>query len=543
MQFLIAIPFILTVYTQSLYLEPLQYYSESFLPGTKITIKGDATQFCYVQQGKIVQNILNKSEFQVDAIAFTKGENETILILNSQGQLLNNSQNIISTIPKFQSKKCKILWNKNSIAIYCFDTQHLYIIQDQQTISEHQLENLKDAQIIQQKYIVLKGQELFFNYNVGIDSISIKSVDVFRIIDDKILVFVAQQNQTSVIYIYKFTFDQFVYNRRVILKKLYKNITSVLMTENEEIYITTLYQLIKYDGSEKVYEIRNVQNLYNSHNIVIAISNLGVFEQDDDQIELYNLMANPMQIMDLIIDDKNNYILSRQYMYQVTFSGFNSELICYPQEYHKSGVYKLEIKENDKKYKLIEIEIQQPIINSRNENLLWIGAAIFFVGILTLDYLLKIVLILIIIMYQLTKQLVDFRRNQFLNQGLQTEFTIQSENTNKLVSVGSQLKNLNNIEKQRYLKPESSYDESSGESSVMCEQNRQKRLNVDDVVSMVIDTECNQTIKLEAKPFQKNNRVEQEWESQKSIIIMNIDEEAIDNLDLNEFFDEQYTIL
>ncbi|CAD8062844.1 unnamed protein product [Paramecium sonneborni] len=146
-------------------------------------------------------------------------------------------------------------------------------------------------------------------------------------------------------------------------------------------------------------------------------------------------------------------------------------------------------------------------------------------------------------MYQLTKQLVDFRRNQFLNQGLQTEFTIQSENTNKLVSVGSQLKNLNNIEKQRYLRPESSYDESSGESSVMCEQNRQKRLNVDDVVSMVIDTECNQTIKLEAKPFQKNNRVDQEWESQKSIIIMNIDEEAIDNLDLNEFFDEQYTIL
>ncbi|CAK75785.1 unnamed protein product (macronuclear) [Paramecium tetraurelia] len=146
-------------------------------------------------------------------------------------------------------------------------------------------------------------------------------------------------------------------------------------------------------------------------------------------------------------------------------------------------------------------------------------------------------------MYQLTKQLVDFRRNQFLNQGLQTEFTIQSENANKLVSVGSQLKSLNNIEKQRYLRPDSSYDESSGESSVMCEQNRQKRLSVEDVLSMVIDSECNQAIKLEPKPFQKNNRVDQEWESQKTIIILDVDEEAVDSLDLNEFFDEQYTIL
>ncbi|CAD8152853.1 unnamed protein product [Paramecium octaurelia] len=146
-------------------------------------------------------------------------------------------------------------------------------------------------------------------------------------------------------------------------------------------------------------------------------------------------------------------------------------------------------------------------------------------------------------MYQLTKQLVDFRRNQFLNQGLQTEFTIQSENANKLVSVGSQLKSLNNIEKQRYLRPESSYDESSGESSVMCEQNRQKRLSVEDVLSMVIDSESNQAIKLEPKPFQKNNRVDQEWESQKTIIIQDVDEEAVESLDLNEFFDEQYTIL
>ncbi|CAD8155052.1 unnamed protein product [Paramecium octaurelia] len=146
-------------------------------------------------------------------------------------------------------------------------------------------------------------------------------------------------------------------------------------------------------------------------------------------------------------------------------------------------------------------------------------------------------------MYQLTKQLVDFRRNQFLNQGLQTEFTIQSENANKLVSVGSQLKSLNNIEKQRYSRPDSSYDESSGESSVMCEQIRQKRLRVEDVLSMVIDSECNQIIKLEPKPFQKNNRVDQEWESQKTIIILDVDEEAVDNLDLNDFFDEQYTIL
>lgn len=46
------------------------------------------------------------------------------------------------------------------------------------------------------------------------------------------------------------------------------------------------------------------------------------------------------------------------------------------------------------------------------------------------------------------------------------------------MSVGSQLKNLNNIEKNRYLKPESSCDESSGESSVMCELNRQKRLSI-----------------------------------------------------------------
>ncbi|CAD8166104.1 unnamed protein product [Paramecium pentaurelia] len=135
-------------------------------------------------------------------------------------------------------------------------------------------------------------------------------------------------------------------------------------------------------------------------------------------------------------------------------------------------------------------------------------------------------------MYQITKQMVDFRRNQFLNQGLQTEFTIQSENGNKLVSVGSQLKNLNNIEKHRYLKLDSSFEESSGESSVMCDQFQQKFLSIEEVQQMVIDTSINQAIKLEPKALQKNNRVGLEWESQKSIIIMNVDEQAINEIDL-----------
>ncbi|CAD8151178.1 unnamed protein product [Paramecium octaurelia] len=136
--------------------------------------------------------------------------------------------------------------------------------------------------------------------------------------------------------------------------------------------------------------------------------------------------------------------------------------------------------------------------------------------------------------------MVDFRRNQFLNQGLQTEFTIQSEHGNKLVSVGSQLKNLNNIEKNRYLKPDSSYEECSGESSVICDQYQQKCLSIEQVQQMVIDTSINQAIKLEPKALQKNNRVDQEWESQKSIIIWNVDEHAIDQINLNEFFIDQY---
>lgn len=56
------------------------------------------------------------------------------------------------------------------------------------------------------------------------------------------------------------------------------------MTENEDIYLATSYQLMKYDGSETIYEIRNIQNLYNLHkqDIIISISNFGVFEYEDD---------------------------------------------------------------------------------------------------------------------------------------------------------------------------------------------------------------------------------------------------------------------
>lgn len=69
------------------------------------------------------------------------------------------------------------------------------------------------------------------------------------------------------------------------------------------------------------------------------------------------------------------------------------------------------------------------------------------------------------------------------------------------MSASSQLKNLNNIEKNKYIKLDSSYEESSGESSVMCEFNRQRKLNVEDVIAMVVDTECECAVKLEAKPF------------------------------------------
>ncbi|CAD8056848.1 unnamed protein product [Paramecium primaurelia] len=388
MQFLIAIPFFLTAYTQSLELETLEYYSQIYPPGTKLTLSREATQFCYVQQGKIVENILSKTEFQTDAIAFTKVENDTIIILNSKGQILKEEQNIILTLPKFESKDCKMLSNTQSVAIYCFDTQHLYVIQNLKNVTEYQLDKIKDIQIFEDKYIVLKGKELFFNFNEIIDSINTTSIEVFRIINNKNLVILASQNQTSVIYIYKFVLDQFVYNRKVILKRLYENPTSILMTENEDIYLATSYQLMKYDGSETIYEIRNIQNLYNLHkqDIIISISNFGVFEYEDDQIELYNLMANPMQIIDLIIGKNNNYVLSRQYLYQVTYSKFNPELICYPQVYHKSGIYELGIKENDEEEKVIDIQIQYPILTTRNEHWLWIGAGIFLVGVLALVY-------------------------------------------------------------------------------------------------------------------------------------------------------------
>lgn len=52
------------------------------------------------------------------------------------------------------------------------------------------------------------------------------------------------------------------------------------MTENEDIYLATTSQIIRYDGSETVYEIKNIQNLYNLYkqDVVIAISKFGVFE-------------------------------------------------------------------------------------------------------------------------------------------------------------------------------------------------------------------------------------------------------------------------
>ncbi|CAK73504.1 unnamed protein product (macronuclear) [Paramecium tetraurelia] len=133
--------------------------------------------------------------------------------------------------------------------------------------------------------------------------------------------------------------------------------------------------------------------------------------------------------------------------------------------------------------------------------------------------------------------MIDFCPNQFLNLGLQTEFTIQSENEyrlaqqnrNKLVSVGSQQKNLNNIEKHRYLKPNSSFEEYSGEYSVICDQlsNQNRAQSITEKVQNL---------------YINSNLVGQEWESQKSIIIVNVDEHAIDQIDLNEFFIDQYSI-
>ncbi|CAK75647.1 unnamed protein product (macronuclear) [Paramecium tetraurelia] len=288
MQFLIAIPFFLIGYTFSIELETLEYYSEKYSLGTKLTLKGDATQFCYVQQQQIVENILSKTEFQTDAIAFTKAEDQSLIILNSKGQILNEEQNILLTLPKFEFKDCRMLSNSQSVAVYCFDSQHLYVIQNLKNVTEYELQDIKDIQIIQERYIVLQGKQLFFNFQEVIDSLNINSIEVFRIINNKTLVFVATQNQTSAIYIYKFILDQFVYKRKVILKRLYQNLTSILMTENEDIYIATLTQLIKYDGSETVYEIKNTQKLYylNKQDVVIAISNFGVFEQEDDEIKL-----------------------------------------------------------------------------------------------------------------------------------------------------------------------------------------------------------------------------------------------------------------
>ncbi|CAD8155050.1 unnamed protein product [Paramecium octaurelia] len=388
MQFLIAIPFFLIGYTKSIELETLEYYSEEYSLGTKLTLKGDATQFCYVQQEQIVENIQSKTEFQVDAIAFTKAKDQSLMILNSKGQLLNEEQNILLTLPKFEFKDCRMLSNSQSVAVYCFDGQHLYVIQNLKNVTEFELDEIKDIQIVQERYITLKGNELFFNFNEIIDSININSIEVFRIVNNNTLVFVATQNYTSVIYIYKFILDQFVYNRKVILKRLYQNLTSILMTENEDIYIATLNQLIKYDGSETVYDITNTQKLYtlNKEDIVIAISNFGVFEQEDDAVELYNLMANPRQILDMSIGKNKIYALTRQYLYQVSYSTFNPELICYPQVYHKSGVYELEITQNDEVSKVIEIHVQQPILTTRNEHWLWIGAGLFFVGVLALVY-------------------------------------------------------------------------------------------------------------------------------------------------------------
>lgn len=43
--------------------------------------------------------------------------------------------------------------------------------------------------------------------------------------------------------------------------------------------------------------------------------------------------------------------------------------------------------ENDEEEKVIEIQISQPVLTSRNQHWLWIGAGIFLLGILVLGNL------------------------------------------------------------------------------------------------------------------------------------------------------------
>ncbi|KAM3139853.1 hypothetical protein pb186bvf_008095 [Paramecium bursaria] len=127
--------------------------------------------------------------------------------------------------------------------------------------------------------------------------------------------------------------------------------------------------------------------------------------------------------------------------------------------------------------------------------------------------------------FEITKQMIEYRRNSFFQQSLKTEFTFQQENKyrNKITSVSSQLKNINSIERKITCGDGNSASESSGESS--CCEEQLTKLSIDQVVDMVIDTKVYVISTPDPVPSQKGQRVDSEWENQNRIILINVDEQ------------------
>lgn len=68
--------------------------------------------------------------------------------------------------------------------------------------------------------------------------------------------------KTSEIYIYNFAHSEFEFNRRYYLKSKIENITSLILSSNNVLYISNDNNLIKFDEKEIIYDIKNIKKLY-----------------------------------------------------------------------------------------------------------------------------------------------------------------------------------------------------------------------------------------------------------------------------------------
>lgn len=94
--------------------------------------------------------------------------------------------------------------------------------------------------------------------------------------------------KTSEIYIYNFAHYEFEFNRRYYLKSKIENITSLILSSNNVLYISNNNNLIKFDEKETIYDIKNIKKLYyiNELFILLAISEYGVYVSNSEDISV-----------------------------------------------------------------------------------------------------------------------------------------------------------------------------------------------------------------------------------------------------------------